>query len=198
MIFIEHLTKDYGNSKGVFDLSFSIRQGEVFGYLGPNGAGKSTLIKIIMGLVQPDNGEVIRDSKINIGYYSQEFENFDLNKTLAETMREKCKIGEDRARPMLGRFLFMGDKVFQRVGLLSGGEKTRLAIATLLGQNFNLLILDEPTTYLDPLSQRVILEAVKEYKGAILVVSHTPEFIEELRVAKKLWLPENRIETNRI
>jgi len=84
--------------------------------------------------------------------------------------------------------------VFQKVGSLSGGEKTRLAIAQLLAQNYNLLILDEPTTYLDVMSQRVILEAVKEYKGAVLVVSHTPEFIEELKVARKLFLPENRIE----
>jgi ATPase subunit of ABC transporter with duplicated ATPase domains len=97
-------------------------------------------------------------------------------------------------RGHLGRFLFSGEKVFQKVGSLSGGEKTRLSIATLLVQNNNLLVLDEPTTYLDVLSQRLILEALKSYTGAMILVSHTPEFIEGLKINRKFYLPENKWE----
>jgi ATP-binding cassette, subfamily F, member 3 len=133
-----------------------------------------------------------------VGYYSQELENFDNDKTLVELMKEKCQMGEWALRPVLGRFLFIGDKVFQKVGTLSGGEKTRLAIATLLVQSFNLLILDEPTTFLDVLSQRIILEALKDYQGAMIVVSHTPEFIAELKPSRIFWLPENKWELKKL
>ena len=100
---------------------------------------------------------------------------------------------EPQLRSLLGRFLFPGEKVFQKIDTLSGGEKTRLSIATLLAKNYNLLILDEPTTYLDVLSQRLILEALKSYKGAMLIVSHTPEFISELKPSRKFLLPENKM-----
>jgi ATP-binding cassette, subfamily F, member 3 len=95
-------------------------------------------------------------------------------------------------RAMLARFNFVGDKVYQRVESLSGGEKTRLSIALITAQPSNLLILDEPTTYLDVLSQRIILEAIKEYKGTMLVVSHNPEFIKELKPDRAFLLPEGR------
>ncbi len=97
-------------------------------------------------------------------------------------------------RPLLARFLFPGDKVFQTIGSLSGGEKTRLSIALLMLHDYNLLILDEPTTYLDLMSQRIILEVLKEYKGAMLIVSHTEEFINELKPNRVLTLPENKID----
>ena len=176
------------------NVTIDVNRGERIALIGANGAGKSTLIKIIMGMVTADSGEIIKDQKLKIGYYSQEFETFDFEKTLYQTLKEKCQAGETVIRSILGRFLFSGDKVFQKVGLLSGGEKTRLAIAVLLAQDFNLLILDEPTTYLDVLSVRLILEAIKEYKGALIVVSHSDEFIDELKVSRKLYLPENRIE----
>ena len=146
-----------------------------------------------MGNLLADEGEIIRDEKLSIGYYSQEFETFDFKKTLLETMKDKCFLPEGAIRAHLGRFLFSGDMVFQKVASLSGGEKTRLSIALLLVQNFNLLILDEPTTYLDVLSQRLILEALKLYKGAMIIVSHTPEFIDELKPTRKFYLPENKM-----
>ena len=192
-IMAEGLCKAYGTKKVLTNVSFDIRRGERIALLGPNGAGKSTLIKILMGKLVPDEGEIVRDEKLNIGYYSQEFDTFDFDKTLLETVKEKCSLSEQIIRSQLGRFMFSGDRVRQKVGSLSGGEKTRLSIALLLVQNFNMLILDEPTTYLDVLSQRLILEALKGYVGAMLVVSHTPEFIEELKPSRKFLLPENKM-----
>jgi len=191
-IMAEHISKKYGNKKVLQDVSFDIKRGERIALLGQNGAGKSTLIKILMGRLDADEGEIIRDDKISIGYYSQEFETFDFDKNLLETVKNKCQLSEGIIRSQLGRFLFSGDRVFQKVGSLSGGEKTRLSIALLLVQNFNLLILDEPTTYLDVLSQRLILEALKLYQGAMLIVSHTPEFIDELKPSRQFLLPDNK------
>jgi ATPase subunit of ABC transporter with duplicated ATPase domains len=193
-IIAEGLSKAYGPKKVLINVSFDIKRGERIALNGPNGAGKSTLIKILMGKLMPDEGEIIREEKLSIGYYSQEFDTFDFEKTLLETVKEKCQLPEGVIRSNLGRFLFSGDRVFQKVGSLSGGEKTRLSIALLLVQNFNMLILDEPTTYLDVLSQRLILEALKSYQGAMLVVSHTPEFIAELKPERMLTLPENKWE----
>ena len=188
------LFKSFGDNKVLADVDFDIKRGERISLVGPNGAGKSTLIKIIMNMVTPDSGEIIRDDKLNIGYYSQEFETFDFNKNLLETVKNKCEMDERSLRSLLGKFLFSGDKVFQKVSSLSGGEKTRLSIATLLAKNYNLLILDEPTTYLDVLSQRLILEALKSYQGAMIIVSHTPEFITELKPTRRFLLPENKME----
>ncbi len=193
LIMAENVCKSFGTKKVLGGVNFDIKRGEKIALMGPNGAGKSTLIKILMGKLEADSGEIIMDEKINIGYYSQEFETFDYSKTLLATMREKTTMEESNLRANLGRFLFSGETVFQKVGSLSGGEKTRLAIALLLVQKFNLLILDEPTTYLDVLSQRLILEAIKLYKGAIIIVSHTPEFIEELKPERKFLLPENKM-----
>jgi ATP-binding cassette subfamily F protein 3 len=192
-IMAEGLCKAYGAKKVLTNVSFDIKRGERIALLGPNGAGKSTLIKILMGALIPDEGEIVRDEKLDIGYYSQEFDTFDFDKTLLETVKDKCSLTEGIIRSQLGRFMFSGDKVYQKVGSLSGGEKTRLSIALLLVQNFNMLILDEPTTYLDVLSQRLILEALKGYQGAMLVVSHTPEFIAELKPSRKFLLPENKM-----
>ena len=193
-IIAKNLCKSYGAKKVLVNVSFDIKRGEKIALNGPNGAGKSTLIKILMDAILTDEGEVIRDEKLSIGYYSQEFDTFDFEKTLLETVKDKCQLPEGTLRSLLGKFLFSGDRVFQTVGSLSGGEKTRLSIALLLVQNYNLLILDEPTTYLDVLSQRLILEALKSYQGAMLIVSHTPEFIAELKPERMLTLPENKWE----
>ncbi|MFA6369023.1 MAG: ABC-F family ATP-binding cassette domain-containing protein [Candidatus Shapirobacteria bacterium] len=190
---VKNLSKSYGTKKVLTDINFDIKRGERIALMGQNGAGKSTLIKILMGMITPDSGEIIKDEKIKIGYYSQEFETFDMDKNLLETVKDKCEMSEPQLRCLLGRFLFPGQKVFQKISTLSGGEKTRLSIATLLAKNYNLLILDEPTTYLDVLSQRLILEALKFYQGAMIIVSHTPEFIAELKPSRHLLLPENKM-----
>lgn len=192
-IIAKNISKSFGEESVLEDVSLSIKRYERIALIGPNGVGKSTFIKIIMGLIQPDEGTLIPDEKLKIGYYSQEFENFDMEKTIMETVQKQTDVGERYTRPLLARFLFSGDKVYQKVGSLSGGEKTRLSIALLLLKDYNMLILDEPTTYLDVLSQRVLLEALKQYKGTLLIVSHTEEFIQELKPSRALILPENKI-----
>ena len=187
------IKKNYGELEVLKGINFTILRGERIALIGSNGTGKSTFIKILMGMIEPDAGEVIGNPELAIGYYSQEFETFDFNKLVIETFCEKTKKDEGYARGFLGKFLFSGDKVFQRVGSLSGGEKTRLSIACLTGKDNNLLILDEPTTYLDLLSQRIILESLKEYKGTMVVVSHTPEFIKELAPQKAFLFPEQKM-----
>lgn len=187
------ISKSYDQLKVFKDLNFTIVRGERIALIGPNGSGKSTLIKILSGILEPDSGGVIRDQNLSIGYYSQEFEAFDLNRTLLDTLIDECNMPTSGARSFLGRFNFMGEKVFQKVESLSGGEKTRLAIALLTGNNHNLLILDEPTTYLDVLSQRIILDALQQYKGTMIVVSHTEEFISELKPNKAFLMPEGQM-----
>lgn len=189
---LNKIHKSFGDKTVLKNVDFNIKRGERIALLGPNGAGKSTLIKIIMMLIKADQGEILIDEKVKTGYYSQEFETFDMSQTIMEMMKEKTYIGEGAIRSMMGKFLFSGERVFQKIGSLSGGEKTRLSIALLLLQNYNLLILDEPTTYLDVLSQRLILEALKLYKGAMIIVSHTPEFVTELNPSRKFYLPENK------
>jgi ATPase subunit of ABC transporter with duplicated ATPase domains len=194
-IYVKNVEKSFGEKNVLSGVTLTIHRGEKTALLGPNGAGKSTLIKILLGDLTPDSGEVVRDEKLKWGYYCQELSDLDPQLTLMETIKGlQSGLGEGQIRALLGKMLFPGEKVFQKVGGLSGGEKTRLSIARLLAQNFNFLVLDEPTTYLDPLSQRLILDSIKSYTGALLIVSHNPEFIEELNVDQKLYLPENRVE----
>lgn len=188
------ISKSYDEEVVLQNVSLSIRRGERIVLLGPNGAGKSTFIKILMGSLAPDSGDVYRDDQLDIGYYSQEFEQFDLEKTLIDTVRDQNEWEEGKARAFLARFLFTKEKVFQEIKTLSGGEKTRLFVGLLMTKKHNLLILDEPTTYLDVLSQRIILESLKEYSGTMLLVSHTEEFVQELEPHRALLLPENRVE----
>ncbi len=185
--------KSYGDEEILTDVNLSIRRGERIALEGPNGAGKSTFIKILMGRLEPDAGEIIKDEALSIGYYSQEFETFDFNKTIMEMVEEVCDLPLNQTRPILAKFNFLRDRIYQKIGTLSGGEKTRLSIALLMLQGYNLLILDEPTTYLDMESQKIILEALKAYTGAMLFVSHTEEFVEGLKPNRILLFPENEI-----
>lgn len=194
----KNITKSFGAKQVLTGVTLTLKRGERTALLGPNGVGKSTLIKILTQNLDADSGEVIRDYNLKIGYYSQEFENFDVSKKVIDAVREKTNLGESQIRPMLFRMLFTYDKLFQPIATLSGGEKTRLAIATLLLQDFNLLILDEPTTYLDVMSQRLILEGLRQYTGSLLIVSHNPEFIDGLAVHQKYHLPEHRLELCRL
>lgn len=187
------ISKSYGDNNVLTNLNFTILRNERVALVGPNGAGKSTFIKILMGMIKPDSGQVVRDNELLIGYYSQEFETFDFNDSVMSAFCEKTKKSQDFARKFLGRFLLSNNKVYQKIGSLSGGEKTRLAIAILTAGENNLLVLDEPTTYLDIMSQRIILETLKEYKGTLIIVSHTPEFIKELKPDKAFLFPEQKM-----
>ena len=192
-IMIKEIYKSYDGKPVLYNVSLSIGKGERIALIGPNGAGKSTFIKTALGVIEPDSGYIIKDDNLKIGYYSQEFEQFNFDQNLFDFVTDKTHQPEWLVRGILGKFMFSGSKIYQSIGTLSGGEKTRLAIALLLTDNNNLLVLDEPTTYLDVLSQRIILESLKAYNGAMLVVSHTPEFIAQLEPHRALFLPSNRI-----
>lgn len=194
LITARSISKSYGELKVIRDLNFSIRRGEKIAILGSNGVGKSTLIKLLIGQLKPDSGVVEWNPMNKLGYYSQEFEDFDMEQSVLNLFMKKCERMESFCRPFLGKFNFPSSKVHQKVATLSGGEKTRLAIAMLCSTDANLLILDEPTTYLDVMSQRVILEALKTYKGTMIIVSHTEEFIKELRPDKVFLMPEARLD----
>ncbi len=188
------ISKSYDTLQVIKNLNFSIRRGEKIAMLGPNGVGKSTLIKLLIGQIKPDSGVVEWNAMNRLGYYSQEFEDFDMDKSVLQLFMDKCKRMESFCRPFLGKFNFPSNKVHQKVGTLSGGEKTRLSIAMLCSTDANFLILDEPTTYLDVMSQRVILDALKSYKGTMIIVSHTEEFIKELKPDKVFLMPEAKMD----
>lgn len=187
-----NLSKSFGQTTVLRDIDLYIKRGERFALIGHNGAGKTTLIKLLTQTITPDTGEVIHSESLNFGYYSQEFQTFDDEQTLEEIILRTRMVQPYGVTAFLGRFLFSHDRLHQKIGSLSGGEKTRLSIALLMLHRHNLLVLDEPTTYLDVLSQRVILEALKSYTGAMLIVSHTKEFVSELRPHRALLLPQNK------
>lgn len=187
-----NIKKNYDELQILHDVNLTVVRNQKIVLIGTNGTGKSTFIKILMGLLDATSGEVFKHPDLSIGYYSQEFETFDFSKTVMDTFCDATKKDESFARSFLGRYMLSGNKVYQSVGSLSGGEKTRLSISILTGKDNNLLILDEPTTYLDVMSQRIILESLKEYKGTMIVVSHTPDFIKELKPDKAFLFPEEK------
>lgn len=188
-----NVAKNYLEKVVLKDINLTVIRNEKIALVGPNGTGKSTFIKILMGMITDFKGRIEKDQNLRIGYYSQEFETFDFTKTVMRIFCDETKKDEGFARAFLGRFGLSGNKIFQRVESLSGGEKTRLAIAILTGTDNNLLILDEPTTYLDVLSQRIILESLKEYEGTMLIVSHSPEFLKELNLDKAYLFPDEKL-----
>ena len=162
------------------NLSFQINRGEKIVILGPNGSGKSTLIKIILGLTGCDEGSFQWGHKVNIGYYAQEHENLNPKNSVLEEVQEANKQSNISLRGLLGSFLFFGDKVFQPVETLSQGEKARLSLCKLIIGGHNLLILDEPTNYLDPNSVVATSEALQDYTGTLILISHDRSFVENI------------------
>ena len=174
-------------------LSFDISRGEKFLIVGENGIGKSTLLKLIMGKLTPDQGEIVLTEKTDIAYYAQELELLDDEKTVLENLSDN-NYSEKELRNILGRFLFKGDDVFKKVKVLSPGEKARVSLAKISLEKANLLLLDEPTNHLDPDTQKIIGEFFKTYKGTMIVVSHNPEFVDYLGISRILTLPEGTID----
>ena len=193
---VENLYFKYDKSSDNYlinNLSFSLNKGEKFLIVGPNGIGKSTLLKLIVGKLKQDSGQIIIGNKTDIGYYAQEHELLDNEKNIIDNFQD-IDISPNRLRNCLGRFLFYKDDVFKKVGILSPGEKSRVALAklSLIGANF--LILDEPTNHLDPKTQQIIAQTFKKFPGTMLVVSHNPEFVDNLGVERVLKLPEGKID----
>lgn len=185
---VENLAKSFA-SLLFRNLSFTLERGQRLLIAGPNGAGKTTLLKIIADKEIPDAGTVHSGEGVRLGYYAQEHEGLDPGLTVLEEAQRACALPVTNLRGILGRFLFSQDRVFQRVGTLSQGEKSRLALCKLLLTQPNLLLLDEPTNHLDQTSRQAVAAAVNDFTGALILVSHDWEFIEALGIETGLQMP---------
>ena len=176
---MENVAKGYDYS--LFEnVSILIRRGEHVAIIGDNGTGKSTLLKMILGITSVDEGSIKTANNLKIGYLSQhEFES-DNNDTLLNTIREKVNVSEGQARHILANFMFYGKDVFKKVKDLSGGEKIRLRWAQIVNTDYNLLVLDEPTNHLDIDAKETIEDALLDYEGSIIAVSHDRYFLNKL------------------
>lgn len=185
------LSKSYGSLEIFTDVDLAIDRGSKVVVLGLNGAGKTTLLRMLAGVDQPDTGEIIPGHGLKIGYYAQEHENLDVDRSVLENMMSAAPdITATDARKVLGSFLFTGDDVLKPAGVLSGGEKTRLSLATLVVSSANMLLLDEPTNNLDPASREEILDALAHYEGAVVLVSHDEGAVRSLNPERVLILPD--------
>jgi len=189
----DRLSKRYGTREIFRNISFQIERGQRLVVIGLNGAGKTTLIRTLLGVTPLDSGTVTMGDRVRLGYYAQENEGLDYDNTLLGEATEVLPEDPKRVRSILGRFLFSGSRVFQEVGTLSGGEKTRLALAKMVLAGPNLLMLDEPTTHLDVLSRTIIGEALGSYNGTIVAVTHDVEFVGYLQPDTLLLMPEGRM-----
>lgn len=189
----ENLKFGYKEENILFDnLTFDLGRGEKFLIVGENGVGKSTLLKLIVGQLTPLSGSIDLNFKTELGYYAQEHELLDNDKIILENFSE-FNLSTKDLRSFLGNFLFHGDDVYKKVSYLSPGERSRVALAKLALTGANLLILDEPTNHLDPQTQEIIANTFKDYEGTMLVVSHNPEFVDNLGVERMLMLPSGEI-----
>jgi ATPase subunit of ABC transporter with duplicated ATPase domains len=185
------LSKSYGSLEVFTDLSVAVDRGSRVVVLGLNGAGKTTLLRILAGVENPDTGKVTPGHGLRLGYYAQEHETLDTDRTVLENMRTAAPdLRDSEQRRVLGSFLFSGDDVDKPVGVLSGGEKTRLALALLVVSGANVLLLDEPTNNLDPASREEILAALRGYQGAIVLVTHDEGAVAALSPERVIVLPE--------
>lgn len=180
---IREMSHMYGDKVIFLDANLDIDRGDRIAMLGPNGSGKSTLLRLLMGTEKPTEGSCkIGEHNIVPAYFEQnQAEALDLSKTVLTTISDEVHDWEDtKIRTLLGRFLFPGDEVFKKVGSLSGGEKARLAMAKMLLKSANFLVLDEPTNHLDIPAKEMIEEAIVNYEGTVVVVSHDRYFISKI------------------
>jgi ATPase subunit of ABC transporter with duplicated ATPase domains len=185
------LSKSYGSLEIFADVDVAVDRGSRVAILGLNGAGKTTLLRILGGLLTSDTGEVRPGHGLRLGYYAQEHETLDVDRTILEHMRSAAADQTDTdLRKILGAFLFSGDDVDKPAGVLSGGEKTRLALATLVCSGANVLLLDEPTNNLDPVSREQVLDAIANYPGAIVLVTHDAGAVQALKPDRAILLPD--------
>ncbi len=186
----EHMGKAYGDLVLFDDFNLEIRRGQKIGIIGPNGVGKTTLLKMAMQREQPDTGQIRLFENLQVGYYDQELSDLNTEHTIIEEIEPDHRGPmEGTIRSFLARFLFTGEDVFKTVGDLSGGEQSRVALAKLVWQNPQVLILDEPTNHLDIPGKEVLEEALINYEGAILLVSHDRYFLDRV-INELLVLPE--------
>ncbi len=185
------LSKSYGSVEVFTDVGLAVDRGARLVVLGLNGAGKTTLLRLLAGLDRPDTGDVRAGHGLRIGYYAQEHETLDVDRTVLENMRSVAPGSTDgELRRILGAFLFSGEAVGQTAGTLSGGEKTRLALAMLVVSSANVLLLDEPTNNLDPASRAQVLDALRSFTGAVVLVTHDEGAVSALAPEKVILLPD--------
>jgi ATPase subunit of ABC transporter with duplicated ATPase domains len=190
------LSKSYGSLEVFADVDLAIDRGTRVVVLGLNGAGKTTLLRLLAGIEAPDTGAVRPGHGLRLGYYAQEHETLDHDRTILDNMRTSASsvgrsdLTDTDLRKILGAFLFTGDDVDKPAGVLSGGEKTRLALAMLVTSAANVLLLDEPTNNLDPVSREQVLDALRTYTGAIVLVTHDEGAVEALAPDKVILLPD--------
>jgi ATPase subunit of ABC transporter with duplicated ATPase domains len=187
----EGLSKSYGSLEVFTDVDVAVDRGSRVVVLGLNGAGKTTLLRLLAGIETPDTGKVTPGHGLSLGYYAQEHETLKTEQTVLAHMRSAApELTESEQRKVLGSFLFSGDDVEKPAGVLSGGEKTRLALALLVVSGANVLLLDEPTNNLDPASRAEILNALRNFKGAIVLVTHDEGAVEALSPERVIVLPD--------
>ena len=176
---LKNISKSYGDKEIFRNIDFQIERGDKIAFVGPNGAGKTTLAKIIAGVIDYNSGERILGHNTIISYYAQDVaDNLNPGADIIETLES---VSEDQTigqlRSLLGSFLFSGDDVFKKVGVLSGGEKSRVALAKILLTKANCIVLDEPTNHLDISSKQILQKALSEFEGSLIIVSHDVDFL---------------------
>lgn len=181
VLHIENLSKSFDDNKLFSNISFDLKRGEKVALIGENGRGKTTLLNIIMGKVKSDSGKAILGANVNIGYYDQEQSDLDYNKTILDEVWDAFPdLTTTKIRTALGSFLFTGDDVFKKIETLSGGEKCRINILKLMLSKANFLLLDEPTNHLDIPSREALEDAILNYDGSMLIVSHDRYFLNKV------------------
>ncbi|MFW6001064.1 MAG: ribosomal protection-like ABC-F family protein [Halanaerobium sp.] len=180
VLFLKNLSKSFADLELFSEVDLKLFRGDKAAVIGDNGSGKTTLLKIIMGELRADKGSVKIGTNIYPAYYRQEFEGFNEEDDLITALKRETAVTDSEARNMLASFLFTGDDVFKKVAQLSGGERSRLRLLQLMSGNYNLLILDEPTNHLDLQSREVLEEALKNFEGTVLIVSHDRYFLDKV------------------
>ncbi|MEU0500697.1 ABC-F family ATP-binding cassette domain-containing protein [Nocardia sp. NPDC005998] len=189
----ENLTKVYGSLEIFTGVDLAIDRGSRVVVLGLNGAGKTTLLRLLAGVETPTAGGLVPGHGLKVGYFAQEHDTLDDQATVWENIRHAAPdAGEQELRGLLGAFMFSGPQLEQPAGTLSGGEKTRLALAGLVSSAANVLLLDEPTNNLDPISREQVLDALRTYAGAVVLVTHDPGAAEALSPERVILLPDGQ------